>query len=301
LKARNKIEMRGIILNKINIVAAFFKVLFLIIIALVCIYPFYYVLTLSVSDYMQMINSNSVVLFPRKITFAAYKLILTKQNIFRSLLNSVFYAVTGTGLSVLITLLTAYPLSKKNFVGRRFFMFIITVTFLFGAGMVPLFLVVKSMHIDNTIWSVILPFLISPWNLILTRTFFENIPSSLSQSAYIDGANEIQVLYSIILPLSLPIIATISLYYAVGYWNSYFWPMVFLNDKKLYPIQILLRDIVIQGSMANERTSSSVSEPVMSESIKGAVIIVATLPIITVYPFLQRYFLKGMMVGAIKG
>ena len=266
----------------------------------ITLYPFVYIMIQSICDFNGITQMRSrIFYFPSHVSFSAYKIILRSENIYRSLVNSVVYTLTGTLLSIIVTVMMAYPLSKKDLFGRKVFMLYVTFTLLFGVSMIPLYLVVHNLGIRNTMWAVILPFVLSPWNLILTRTFFENIPGSIQESAHIDGCNDIRVLFSIIIPMSMPIIATISLYYAVWYWNSYFWPMIFLDSRKMFPIQVLLREILIQGTMANEMSAGD--ELLMSESIKGATTMVATIPIILVYPFLQKYFVKGILVGAIKG
>jgi putative aldouronate transport system permease protein len=267
---------------------------------LITLLPFIYVLINSLKGYTAYLE-HKIFLTPADLTLSAYKSIFTTNNALTAIINSIKYTLVGTSLSVFLTILTAYPLSKSDFFGGKTIMFLIVFTLLFAVGIVPLYLLVNNLNMVNKFWSVIIPFLVNPWNLILTKTFFENIPESIEQAAYIDGCNDIKVLFNIIIPISMPIIATISLYYSVAYWNSYFWPMVFLNSKKLYPIQIILRDIVIQGAMAGEMASASDGDVLMSESIKFAVIIVATLPIVMVYPFLQKYFVKGILVGSIKG
>ncbi len=267
--------------------------------AVITLYPFVHVTAISFSGYVSLMESN-IFIFPRDFTLTAYKSVLSNKYIFSSLLNSTIYTVTGTLLSVFFTMTMAYPLAKRHFTGRRLFSFLITFTLLFSAGIIPVYLVVNKLGLMNTIWAIVLPFLISPWNLIITRTFLEELPVSIQESAIIDGCNDIKTFFYIIVPLSFPIMATIGIFYAVYHWNSYFWPVIFLNTREQYPVQIILREIVIQGTVADALNNSE-EEVLLSESIKGATIMVATLPILVVYPFLQKYFVKGMLIGSIKG
>lgn len=274
--------------------------LIIFIIIIITLYPFINVLSISLSDSISVLQ-HKVVLFPKNITLTAYINVFSNPFMLSSLVNSLIYTSIGTVLSVIFTLLTAYPLSKDNFYGKKLFMVMIIITLLFSVGIIPFYLVVRELGLLNKMWSVILPFLISPWNLILTRIFIENLPREIEQAAKIDGCGDLKYLYSIVIPLCTPIIATIAIYYAVGYWNMYFWPMMFLNKKETYPIQVLLRQIVIAGSMASETGRANAKEIGSSESIKAATIMVSTAPIIIVYPFLQKYFAKGIMIGAVKG
>jgi len=273
-------------------------IMFLILV--VTLYPFIYILAVSFSDGLSVMQ-NKVVLIPVKFNLTAYEVVFSNNNVTRALTNSVIYTVLGSFLSVVFTLITAYPLSKERLIGKKLFMIIIIITMVFSTGMIPFFLVVRNLGLIDTIWAIILPFLISPWNLILTRVFIENIPKDIEQAAMIDGCSNVKFLYSIVIPLCVPIIATISLYYAVSYWNMYFWPMMFLNEKEMYPIQVLLRQMVIMGSMASELSKANAKDVGIGENIKAATIMVSTAPILIVYPFLQKYFVKGIMIGAVKG
>jgi putative aldouronate transport system permease protein len=272
----------------------------MLLILIVTLYPFVYILAISFSDGLSVMQ-NKVVLIPVNFNLSAYKAVFSNNNVLGALNNSVLYTVLGTLLSVLFTMITAYPLAKEHLAGKKLFMIMIVITMVFATGMIPFFLVVKNLGLLNTIWAVILPFLISPWNVILTRVFIENIPKEIEHAAMIDGCNDIKYLYRIVIPLCVPIIATISLYYAVSYWNMYFWPMMFLNEKEMYPIQVLLQQMVIMGSMASELSKAGPKEIGIAENIKAATIMVSTVPILLVYPFLQKYFVKGIMIGAVKG
>jgi putative aldouronate transport system permease protein len=194
----------------------------------------------------------------------------------------------------------AYALSRKRFTGRAFIMKVVTFTMLFNGGIIPTYLIIRGMGMIDTIWAIVLSGAVSAWNLIVTRTFFDGMPDSLEESGIIEGCNDIQVFYYIFLPLSLPITATMILFYAVGQWNSFFVPLLYLNDKKKFPLMIFLRNLLIQGDVTQyEGMGNEVS--VVQQGIKYAIIVVTTLPIVLVYPFLQKYFVKGVMIGSIKG
>jgi putative aldouronate transport system permease protein len=276
------------------------NVIILLLIGAVTLYPFLYVLAASLSE-QTYIMKGSVSILPKGLNIEAYKMVFENPMIGRAYLNTIFYTVAGTAINLLLTVCGAYPLSRARFPGKKFFMFLVTFTMFFGGGMIPTFLVVRNLHMYNTIWAMLLPGAISTWNLIIMKTFFQQIPASLEESALIDGTNEIQALFWIILPLSLPSLATIGLFYAVGHWNGFFSALIYLKDKELFPLQILLRQIVIQNQTDDMMTDINQGRELISESIKFATIIVATLPILVVYPFIQKYFVKGVMVGAVKG
>lgn len=274
--------------------------LFLMFVIIAMLSPFLHVASVSISDKIAVVN-NKISLFPIGLDFDAYRKVFENEYIFISYKNTIIYTVVGTLVNLILTAMVAYPLSKKFFFGRKQFTMLITFTMFFGGGMIPGYLLVKSLGIMNSMWAVILPGAVSTWNMIIMRTFFQNIPDSLEESAVIDGCTEIGVLFKIILPLSMPIMSTMGLFYAVGHWNSFFGPLLYLNDKAKYPLQIILRQIVISGEMAFAQGSSSGEEIVIADSVKYATIMVATLPIIMIYPFIQKYFVKGVMVGSIKG
>lgn len=242
---------------------------------------------------------NKVKWIPVGFTLGNYKVVFSNNNVLLSYWNTILYTTTGTAVSLILTITMAYPLSRKHFFGRNIYMKFIIFAMLFSGGLIPTFLVVKSLGFYNKIWAIIIPGAINIWNLIVTRTFFMNLPDSLEESATIDGANDIQVLFQIYLPLSMPIIATMTLFYAVGHWNNYFGPLIYLNDKRKYPLQIFLRNILISTDISQYQMQEDIA--VVSTSIKYTVIIVTTVPILLVYPFIQKYFVKGIMVGAIKG
>ena len=206
----------------------------------------------------------------------------------------------GTAVNLVLTILGAYPLSRKDLPGRKPITFFFTFTMLFGGGLIPTYLVIKSLHLLDSFWVMILPTAVSTWNLIMMKTFFQATPVSLLEAARIDGSSELGTLLRIVLPLSIPSIMTIGLFYAVGHWNDYFQAMIYLNTPEKYPLQILLRDIVLQNSMDKQFASMQMGQRQGSEGVKYATIMFATVPILCVYPFIQKYFVKGVMLGSIK-
>ncbi len=220
----------------------------------------------------------------------------------RSYLNTIFYVLVGTTINMVMTFHGAYVLSRRNVYFKKHIMIMITITMFISGGMVPDYLLISGLGMLNTPWAILLPGAIGTYNMVMMRTYFQGIPYELEESARIDGATDIRILYQIILPVSTPIIAVIALYYGVGHWNSWFNAMIYLTDRQLFPVQLVLREILIEGSMdALEDTAINSSWKAVEETLKYATIIVATVPILCVYPFLQKYFDKGVLVGALKG
>ncbi len=269
----------------------------LTVIGFIMFYPMYYVLIVSMSSAVNIAQGN-VAFIPRGINFAAYERVFHTATIWTGYKNTLVYTVLGTLINVALTAMCAYPLSRKDFYGRGPLTVFVTLTMFISGGMIPLYLVVNNLRLLNTMWAVLLPSAVSTYNMIVMRTSFSSIPDSLVESAYLDGANDIQILGRIVLPLSKPIIATMVLFYAVSHWNSYFPALLYLNDQKKYPVQVIMRSIIIEGDVAAETTGSI---NVIATNYKYAVIIISVIPILMVYPFLQKYFTKGVMVGAVKG
>ena len=290
---RKKVKIFDIVLGIIMLVITF-----------IAVYPLYYIYINSVSG-GAYVGANEVIWYPKGFTTYAYSLVFQNSTIVRAFFNSVFYTVAGTLLSVTLTALCAYPLSRKDFYGKKVFTAFILFTMFFSGGIIPLFLTITDLHIYNTIWAILLPSSISVYNVIVMRTFFTSISWELTEFAYIDGANDWVIFRKIIIPLSKPIIATMLLFYGVANWNSFYNGLMFLNDKMLYPLQLVLRTIVIDGStteMAYMASSEgSLAVPIDTKSIKYAVTAVTTLPLIICYPFVFKYFEKGVMVGSVKG
>ncbi|SDX48790.1 carbohydrate ABC transporter permease [Paenibacillus sp. PDC88] len=272
----------------------------LAVIALVTVLPFVHVVAGSFTTSAEM-AAKKFVLIPTDWSLDAYKFIFSTNTIFRAMLVSMGVTVIGTLFSMLITSLMAYGLSRRDLDGRKVIMFMVVFTMLFSGGMIPTFLVVKELGLIDTYAALILPSAISAFNMIILKNFFQNIPEGLEESAKIDGSNDFGILFRIVLPLSMPAIATISLFYAVTYWNTYMSAILYLNESKMWPIQVLLRQIVVLASGMDYSSELDSSVPPPDQAVKMAVIVVATLPILLVYPFLQKHFAKGAMLGSIKG
>lgn len=275
------------------------RTIILVIFCLLILYPIYYMFIVSISDGFSVLRGE-VSLYPIGINLDAYKTILSDEYIPRSYLNTVIYTVLGTLISLVMTSLCAYPLSRRNCFGRGAMAMFVVFTMFFDAGMVSNLMVVNSLKIGNTLWAIVLPGAINVWYMVIMRTFFDSIPVEIYESAYIDGANELTIFVRMVLPLSKSIIATMILFYAVGQWNSFFPALIYLNDRELFPMQLVLRNIVLGSDSAGSQ-SVSTDTAVMGQNIKYAVIFITVLPILVVYPFAQKYFVKGIMVGSVKG
>lgn len=271
----------------------------LILIALACLLPFLNVIASSFASTQEMVEKRFI-LFPTTFSLDAYKYILSTPTIFKGLGVSVGVTLIGTLLSMALTALMAYGLSRSYLYGRNSINFIVVFSMLFSGGMIPTFLVVKGVHLIDSYWSMIIPTAINAFNLIIMRNFFQSLPDALEESAKIDGCTDFGVFFKIMLPLSLPSIATISLFYGVAYWNTYMSAILYINDSLKWPIQVLLRQIVIVSSgMQGDNSSVDIIPP--AQTIKMAVIVIATLPMLAAYPFVQRHFVKGAMLGSVKG
>lgn len=273
----------------------------LTLIGLATLLPFLYVIATSITPDKEVLL-HGMTLFPRTgFSTEAYEFILTKgSGIPRAYMVTIFVTTVGTALSLIITAMLAYGISKRNLPGRKVITFAVLFTMLFNGGIIPTYMVVKSAGLINSAWSLILPSLISVWNVIVLISFFESIPESIEESARIDGCNDIVIFATIILPLSLPAMATIGLFYAVGYWNQWFNAVMYINDKANWPLQLILRQIILVLDM-NSLTDDAVSNPPPGITVKTATIVTTMLPILTVYPFVQKYFVKGIMIGGVKG
>lgn len=274
------------------------------------LYPVVYILSASIST-PSYVNSGEMWLFPKGITFEGYMRVFENSKIWVGYGNTILYTVVGTLINLLVTLPAAYALSRKDFVGRGFFMGMFLVTMFFSGGLIPTYLIVKQLGLVNSMWALILPGAASVWNIIVARTFFQStIPIELQEAAHMDGCTNLRLFLKIVVPLSTPIIAVMALFYGVGHWNSYFNALVYLNDQSKYPLQMVLRQILVLQEMSTSAQGAATSGEAamamnakadMAALLKYAVIIVATLPIIAVYPFVQRYFVQGVMIGSVKG
>lgn len=276
-------------------------ILALIVICIIVLYPLILVISSSFSDPV-VVMAGEVSLLPVKPTLSTYRMIFKNSEIWRSYMNTIIYTVVGTTINLIMTSLAAYPLSRRDFYGNGIFTGIFVFTMFFGGGMIPTYLLIKDLKLLDTMWALVIPGAVSTWNMIIMRTFFRNsIPVEMQEAAFIDGANDLGVFWRIVLPLSTPIIAVMALFYGVGHWNSWFPALLYISDRKKYPLQIILREILIQSN-TQEMSGGAISDQEMiGESIKYATMVVATLPILCLYPFLQKYFVKGVMIGAIKG
>ncbi|TBL74567.1 carbohydrate ABC transporter permease [Paenibacillus thalictri] len=270
----------------------------------VVLYPLVFVLSASISDPMAVMQGK-VWLWPKGFNLDAYARVFQNADILTGYRNVFVYTIVGTALNVVLTIAGAYPLSRKDLAGRNAMMLFIVFTMFFSGGLIPTYLVVKAIGLKGTMWALLLPGAVSVFNLIIMRTFFQNtIPAELQESAVMDGASNFRILLGIVLPLSMPVIAVIILYYAVGHWNSYFNALIYLSDRSMYPLQLILRELLIMNQMQDMMSGDSDSaarQQMLAEVLKYAVIVVSSLPVLLLYPFLQRYFVKGIMIGAIKG
>ncbi|MBO9608902.1 MAG: carbohydrate ABC transporter permease [Paenibacillaceae bacterium] len=274
---------------------------FMALLVFVTLYPIYYLLVVSLSDGIA-VSKGGVYFWPVGANLATYKLLLGDPSIIRAYANTLLYTSVGTAINMALTILCAYPLSKKNFYGRSGFTIMIVITMFFSGGLIPSYLLIYKLGMINTMWAIVVPGAISAWNMFIMRTSFQGIPAELFESATIDGASEWRTLLRIVMPVSVPMMATIAMFYAVGHWNSYFPALIYLNEKVKFPLQILLRSMVIEGGLTTQAQElSGAYAAVTATNIKYAVIIVAIAPILAVYPFIQKYFVKGVMIGSLKG
>lgn len=278
-----------------------FNVLFLGFVAAVTVLPFIYVLACSFATEKEILTKPFFII-PSEFQFESYKYIFSSATLPRAFMNTVYITIVGTVIALFFNITLAYPLAKQRIMGRNVILGLITFTLVFGGGMIPTFLVIKGLGLLDSLWALMIPGAISTWNLIIIKNFFQGIPAELEEAAKIDGAGDLRVLLQIVLPLSKPMLATFALFYAVGYWNSYTSALLYINDMKKWTLQIMLRQIIMlsNGAIDGSEFDETATRP-PSESIQMAVIVFGTLPILCVYPFLQKHFTKGVLVGAIKG
>ncbi len=289
--------------KSIHKLTAFEIILYIIfgILALMTLYPFYNVLIVSFSNTVTSAKY-SPYLYPHVIDWTGYGAIVKDIYFFKSLSTTIFVTLVGTSLNMIFSVVAAYVLSRKRLLGRRFFLSLILFTMLFSGGLIPTYLVICNLHLNNTIWSMILPTMISTYYLIIMKNYFSNLPASLEESARIDGANELVVLSRIFVPISKPFMATFALFYAVERWNGWWEAFLYINDKNIKPLQIYLRDVLVSfNTQLSSQAQSVISgNKVFVQSVQMAAIIITMLPILCLYPFLQKYFVKGVMIGSIK-
>lgn len=273
----------------------------MIAISVITLYPILYVLFSSLSEPSFVVQNRGLILYPHGWTWDAYKMVFQNPNIIKAFGNTIFYVTLGTSLNILLTALGAYGLSRRRLMLKNAIMFMITFTMFFEGGLIPLYLLVKNLGLLDSRLAVIVPTAISAFNLIIMRTAFQAVPDSLEESARIDGASDWSILFRVVLPLSLPVVAVMVLFYGVAHWNSWFMATIFFQDRGLYPLQVILREILISNDTSSMATTVSSSDKMqVGETIKYATIMIATVPILFLYPFLQKYFVKGVMIGGIK-
>ena len=272
------------------------------IMALIVLYPLYFIIIASISD-PDAVLAGKVILYPVQITFSGFQKILERTDVWRGYLNTIIYTVLTVVLALLVTVPAGWAMSRKTTPGKKFLMVFFIIPMFFGGGLIPFYNVMSSLGLVNTIWAIILPSIVSVWNLFMTKTFFESsIPDGLIEAAKIDGAGEFRTFISLVLPLSKAILAVMALYYAIGQWNSYFNAMIFLQDENLYPLQLVLKEILI----ASESTMGGSGETILEQyrlanQIKYVSVIVSSVPVLALYPFVQKYFNQGVMIGSLKG
>ena len=268
------------------------------------LYPLIYVVSASISS-SEAVISGKVWLWPVNPSLEGYNAVFKHKLIWSGFMNSIYYTVAGTLINVVMTILAAYPLSRRDFYGKNVFMFLFVFTMMFSGGLIPTYMLVKDLGLLNTTWSMLLPGALGVWNMIITRTYFQTtIPDELLEASQLDGCTDFQFIWKIVLPLSGPIIAVIALFYAVGHWNSYFNALIYLKKQSLYPLQLVLRDILVQNDVDMNMlvdVAEQARREGLRELLKYSLIVVATVPLLIVYPFVQKYFVKGIMIGSLKG
>jgi putative aldouronate transport system permease protein len=280
-----------------------FNILFMIFIIVITLFPFIYMLAISFSGNSAVLRGD-VLFYPIDFTVTAYRNITNDAQFWVGYRNTLIYTAGGTLISMAMTVACAYPLSKKQLPGRGPLLMFMVFTMYFGGGLIPFYLLVRSLHLINTVWAILVPGAISVYNMIVMKTFFEGIPQDIEEAAQIDGLSYIATLFKIVLPLSKPVIATITLFYAVGFWNDWFNAMIYLNSNSLYPVTLYLRNLLMGAQLAasNGQGITSGSEAaVVPQTLQAATVVLVTVPILCIYPFIQKYFVKGVMLGSIKG
>ncbi|GBG11483.1 ABC transporter permease [Paenibacillus agaridevorans] len=266
--------------------------------ALVAVVPLMFVVSMSLTPYGEVLRNGGYVFIPNSVTFDAYQYLLERTKLPRSFGVSAFVTVVGTSLSLMLTMLMAYPLSRRKLKGRSLILLLILFTMLFNGGLIPTYLLVQKVGLLNTVWAMLIPNAVSAFNLLIMKSFFESLPEEIFEAAKIDGAKEWRILTTIVAPLSVPSLVTIGLFYMVQYWNLYFQAVLYVQDAALYPLQVVVRNILMMNQSMDD---INVDVTLPTVTLQMAAVVVASLPMIMVYPFIQKYFIKGMLIGAIKG
>jgi putative aldouronate transport system permease protein len=261
------------------------------------VFPLLYVVSVSLTPMSEVLKNGGYIVIPRNVSFESYRRLLGDPSIPRAFLVTLFITVAGTAVNMVLTILTAFPLSRKSLPLRGFFLLLIAFTLLFSGGLIPLYLTVKATGLLDTIWAMIIPGAIGAFNVLIMKSFFEQLPEEVFESARMDGAREYRVLLQIALPLSVPSLLTIGLFYTVGHWNEFFQAIMFVTDRRLHPVQVIVRNIL----MLSQNPADNADVPIPTEAVQMAAVVVASLPVIAIYPFVQKYFTQGMLIGSIKG
>lgn len=279
-----------------------FESVFCILVFIIIAYPLYYVIIASISDPMK-VAAGEVVLWPKGVTLEGYKMVFEENDLWIGYRNTIFYTVVGTMINIAVTFPAAFAVSRREFMPRRIIMFVFIFTMFFNGGLIPTYILMKDLHLINTIWVFLIPFSLNVYNFIIVRTFFETgIPEELYDAAKIDGCGDFRCFMQVAMPLSKAIIAVIGLYYAVSHWNDYFTGLLYARDLQFKPLQLVLREILLVAQSTSQTGGTGSGYAILSViSMKYAIIIVSTIPIMIIYPFLQKYFEKGVMLGAVKG
>lgn len=272
-------------------------ILILTLCGVAALFPMLYVVSVSLTPISEVLKNGGFIFIPKQLTFMAYHKLLSESGIPRAFWVTIFITVVGTLFNILITVLMAYPLSRKLLPGRSMFLLMIVFTLLFSGGIIPTYLVIKSIGLIDSVWAMILPNLVGSFNVLIVKSFLEQLPEELFESAKIDGAREFRILWQIAMPLSVPVMLTVGLFYAVGHWNEFFQAIMYVTHRTLFPLQVIVRELLMQTQQPLENAENVTP----TETLQMAAVVLASAPIIVVYPFLQKHFTKGMLLGSIKG
>jgi putative aldouronate transport system permease protein len=264
---------------------------------LAAIFPLMYVVSVSITPFAEVLKNGGFLLIPKSVTFVAYHKLFTESAIPQAFWITIIITVVGTIVNLILTALMAYPLSRKGLPGRKWFLFLVVFTMLFSGGIIPTYLIVKALGLIDSIWAMILPNAVWSFNVLIMKSFFENLPEELFESARMDGAKEFRILMQIALPLSVPSLLTIGLFYLVGHWNEFFQAVMYVTDRTLFPLQVIIREIL----MLTQQPMENAENMLPTETMQMASVVIASLPVIIVYPFIQKHFTKGMLLGSVKG
>ncbi len=272
--------------------------LVMLVVLAVTLYPLLYIVSVAFSDPFY-VAQNKITFYPRGFTIEALNMIFANERVPRAYLNTILYTFTGTSVNLLLTAISAYPLSRKKFFGRKVYLRLIVFTMLFSGGMIPSYIIVSKLGLIDSMWALVFPNAVWTFELLIMKSFYEGMPEELHEAGIIDGASELRMMFQIFIPLSKPALASIGLFYFMGHWNSFFIPMIYINSAKKFPLQVILRDMLIENTVM--RTTDVESGKMTPEILKNATIFVTMIPVLMVYPFAQKYFTKGVMIGSIKG